>query len=59
VAWSQAADQTDGTFHEELAAAYADVGGADDAAEQERLSRLAGPGPFALWKSRPRPPGCS
>ena len=29
---------------------------AEDAAEQERLSQLAGPGEFALWKSRPPPP---
>lgn len=56
VAWAQSAGHPDQVFHEELAAAYADVGRVDEAAEQERLSRDAGPGPFALWQSRPRPP---
>lgn len=56
VTWAQGAGHPDRVFHEELAAAYADVGRADEAAEQERLSRSAGPGPFALWQSRPRPP---
>jgi hypothetical protein len=41
--------------HDELAAAYADLGRAEEAAEQERLGTLAGPGQFALWQSRPRP----
>ena len=35
---------------------HVDVGRVHEAAEQERLSRHAGPGPFALWQSRPRPP---
>jgi hypothetical protein len=56
VAWAQAAGHPDRGFHEELAAAYADVGRSEEAAEQKRLSRLAGPGPFAAWQSRPRPP---
>lgn len=56
VAWGQAAGHPDRVFHEELAATYADVGRSEEAAEQERLSRLAGPGPFAAWQSRPRPP---
>ena len=56
VAWAQAAGHPDRVFHEELAAAYADVGKSEEAAEQERLSRLAEPGPFAAWQSRPRPP---
>ena len=56
VAWAQAAGDQDRVFHEELAAAYADLGRVDEAAEQERLSRSAGPGPFAPWQSRPRPP---
>jgi tetratricopeptide (TPR) repeat protein len=56
VAWTQAAGQQDRAFHEELAAAYADLGRTDEAAEQERLSALVGPGPFAMWQSRPRPP---
>jgi tetratricopeptide (TPR) repeat protein len=56
VAWAQAAGHPDRTFHNELAAAYADLGRTDEAADQERLSALAGPGQFALWQSRPRPP---
>jgi tetratricopeptide (TPR) repeat protein len=56
VAWAQAAGHPDRAFHEELAAAYADLGRAEEAAEQERLSTLAGPGQFAMWQSRPRPP---
>ena len=56
VAWAQAAGQPDRGFHEELAAAYADVGRSEEAAEQQRLCRLAGPGPFAAWQSRARPP---
>src|SRR5215207_1385637 len=56
VAWGQAAGHADRGFHQELAAAYADLGRAEDAAEQERLSTLAGRGPFAAWQSRPRPP---
>jgi tetratricopeptide (TPR) repeat protein len=55
-AWGQAAGHADRGFHQELAAAYADLGRAEDAAEQERLSTLAGRGPFAAWQSRPRPP---
>lgn len=46
----------DRAFHDELATAYADLGRADEAAEQQRLSTLAGPGQFALWQSRPRSP---
>ena len=57
VAWAQAAGHRDRGFHEELAAAYACVGRSEEAAEQKRLSRLAGLGPFAAWQSRPRPPG--
>lgn len=53
---AQAAGHPDRGFHEELAAAYADLGTAEDAPEQERLSKLAGPGQFVLWQSRPRPP---
>jgi tetratricopeptide (TPR) repeat protein len=56
VAWAQAAGHPDRAFHEELAAAYDDLGEIEEAAEQERLSQLAGPGQFALWQSRPRPP---
>jgi tetratricopeptide (TPR) repeat protein len=56
VAWTQAGGHPNRAFHEELAAAYADLGLAEEAAEQERLSMLAGPGQFALWQSRPRPP---
>jgi tetratricopeptide (TPR) repeat protein len=56
VAWAQAAGHPDPAFHDELAAAYADLGRADEAAEQQRLSTLAGSGEFALWQSRPRPP---
>ena len=56
VAWAQAAGHPDRGFHQELAVAYTDIGRAEDAAEQERLSTLAGPGPFAAWQSRPRPP---
>lgn len=56
VASAEAAGHPDRLFHEELAAAYADLGRAEEAAEQERLSALAGPGQFALWQSRPRPP---
>jgi tetratricopeptide (TPR) repeat protein len=56
VAWTQAAGQPDRAFHDELAAAYADLGRTDEAADQGRLSALAGPGQFALWQSRPRPP---
>jgi tetratricopeptide (TPR) repeat protein len=56
VAWAEAAGHPDRAFHEELAAAYTDLGRTEEAAEQERLSALAGPGPFALWQSRPRPP---
>jgi tetratricopeptide (TPR) repeat protein len=56
VAWAEAAGHPDRAFHEELAAAYADLGRTEEATEQERLSALAGPGPFALWQARPRPP---
>jgi hypothetical protein len=56
VAWAQAAGHPNQVFHEELATAYVDLGRTEDAAEQERLSRLAGAGQFALWRSRPRPP---
>ena len=56
VAWAQAAGHPDRGFHQELAAAYADLGRAEDAAEQERLSTLAGQGPFTAWQTRPRPP---
>jgi tetratricopeptide (TPR) repeat protein len=56
VASAEAAGHPDRAFHEELAAAYADLGRTEEAAEQERLSALAGPGPFALWQARPRPP---
>lgn len=56
VGWAQAAGHPDRGFHEELAAAYDDVGRSEEAAEQKRLSRIAGPGPFAAWQSRPRPP---
>jgi tetratricopeptide (TPR) repeat protein len=56
VAWAQAAGHPDRGFHEELAAAYAAVGRSQEAVDQERLSSLAGAGPFALWQSRPRPP---
>ena len=55
-AWADAAGHSDRAFLEELAAAYADLGRAEEAAEQERLSALAGPGQFAMWQSRPRPP---
>ena len=56
VAWAEVSGHPDRAFHEELAGAYADVGRSREAAEQKRLSRLAGPGPFAAWQSRPRPP---
>jgi tetratricopeptide (TPR) repeat protein len=56
VAWAQAAGHPDRVFHEELAAAYADVGRSEEAAEQERLSTIAGPGQFAMWGSRRAPP---
>jgi hypothetical protein len=56
VAWAQAGGRPDRAFHDELAAAYADLGPTDEATDQERLSALAGPGQLALWQSRPRPP---
>jgi hypothetical protein len=56
VAWARVSGHPDRVFHEERAAAYADVGKSEEAAEQERLSRLAEPGPFAAWEARPRPP---
>jgi hypothetical protein len=37
-------------------AAYADVGRHDEAKEQARLSRLAGPGQLAILENRSRPP---
>jgi tetratricopeptide (TPR) repeat protein len=56
VAWAEATGRPDRAFHQELGAAYADAGRQGEAAEQERLSKLAGPGRLAMWESRPRPP---
>lgn len=59
VAWAQAAGHPDRVFHEELGAAYADVGRSEEAAEEERLSKIAGSGQFAMWRSRQAPPRSS
>jgi len=56
VAWAESIGRPDRVFHEELAAAYSDVGRARDAEEQRRLAGLAGPGQLAIFENRPPPP---
>ena len=56
VAWADEVGRPDRVFHEELGAAYADVGRNEQAEEQQRLARLAGPGQLAIFENRPAPP---
>lgn len=56
VAWAEEVGRPDRVFHEELGAAYADVGRNDEAEEQQRLARLAAPGQLAIFENRPAPP---
>ena len=56
VAWAESIGRPDRVFHEELAAAYSDVGRRRDAEEQQRLAALAGPGQLAVFDNRPPPP---
>jgi tetratricopeptide (TPR) repeat protein len=56
VAWADGVGRPDRVFHEELAAAYSEVGREHDAEEQRRLAALAGPGQLAVFENRPPPP---
>jgi tetratricopeptide (TPR) repeat protein len=56
VAWADSVGRPDRGFHEELAAVLRDLGKDDEADEQERRARLAGPGQYAIFHDRKPPP---